>query len=124
MLPLTSETLFVEIYERKRLNWQRKELAVKKMLFFTFLSMFAFVANIFGEGGWVISDSLTNPLKMLAPLLAAGVDPGGKLALAGVLEAQADEVIAAYAPYIALCVGATQEGWVRLEGEHPAPAVP
>ncbi len=62
MLPLTSETLFVEIYERKRLNWQRKELAVKKMLFFTFLSMFAFVANIFGEGGWVISDSLTNPL--------------------------------------------------------------
>lgn len=62
MLPLTSETLFVEIYERKRLNWQRKELAVKKMLFCTFLSMFAFVANIFGEGGWVISDSLTHPL--------------------------------------------------------------
>ena len=34
------------------------------------------------------------------------------------------EVIAAYAPYIALRVGDTQEGWVRLEGEHPAPAVP
>ena len=59
-----------------------------------------------------------------APLLAARVAPGGKLALSGVLEAQAAEVIAAYAPYIALRVGATHEGWVRLEGEHPAPAVP
>ena len=54
----------------------------------------------------------------------AGLGPGGKLALSGVLEAQAAEVIAAYAPYIALRVGATHEGWVRLEGEHPAPAVP
>ena len=61
---------------------------------------------------------------MTAPLLAARVAPGGKLALAGVLEAQAAEVIAAYAPYIALRVGASQEGWVRLEGEHPEPAVP
>lgn len=72
----------------------------------------------------VVANILTNPLKMLAPLLAARVAPGGKLALSGVLEAQAAEVIAAYAPYIALRVGATHEGWVRLEGEHPAPAVP
>ena len=55
----------------------------------------------------VVANILTNPLKMLAPLLAARVAPGGKLALSGVLEAQADEVIAAYAPYIALRVGAT-----------------
>jgi ribosomal protein L11 methylase PrmA len=40
----------------------------------------------------------TNPLKMLAPLLAARVAPGGRLALSGVLEAQADEVIEAYSP--------------------------
>lgn len=72
----------------------------------------------------VVANILTNPLKMLAPLLAARVAPGGKLALSGVLEAQAAEVIAAYAPYIALRVGDTQEGWVRLEGEHPEPAVP
>jgi ribosomal protein L11 methyltransferase len=67
----------------------------------------------------VVANILTNPLKALAPLLAARVAPGGKLALSGVLEAQADEVIEAYAPYIALRVGATHEGWVRLEGERP-----
>ena len=40
------------------------------------------------------------------------------------IDEKAAEVIAAYAPYIALRVGASQEGWVRLEGEHPEPAVP
>ena len=67
----------------------------------------------------VVANILTNPLKMLAPLLAARVAPGGKLALSGVLEAQADDVIAAYAPFIALKVGASFDGWVRLEGERP-----
>ncbi len=71
----------------------------------------------------VVANILTNPLKMLAPLLAARVAPGGKLALSGVLEAQAGDVIAAYAPYIALRVGATHEGWVRLEGGRPEQAV-
>jgi len=68
----------------------------------------------------VVANILTNPLKMLAPLLAARVAPGGKLALSGVLAEQAHEVIAAYAPFIALSVGASQDGWVRLEGERPA----
>ncbi|HPI59693.1 50S ribosomal protein L11 methyltransferase [Zoogloea sp.] len=71
----------------------------------------------------VVANILTNPLKMLAPLLAARVAPGGKLALSGVLEAQAEDVIAAYAPYITLRVGATHEGWVRLEGDRPEQAV-
>ena len=31
-------------------------------------------------------------------------------------DAQAGQVIAAYAPYLPLTVGATHEGWVRLEG--------
>jgi ribosomal protein L11 methyltransferase len=34
-----------------------------------------------------------------------------------VLAAQAELVIAAYAPLIALHVGAEQDGWVRLEGK-------
>ena len=72
----------------------------------------------------VVANILTNPLKMLAPLLAARVAPGGKLALSGVLEAQAEEVIAAYAPFIALQVGATLDGWVRIEGQRPEQAVP
>jgi ribosomal protein L11 methyltransferase len=53
---------------------------------------------------------------LLAPLLAARLKPGGRLALSGVLEAQAGQVIAAYANYLPLHVGAVHEGWVRLEG--------
>lgn len=64
----------------------------------------------------VVANILTNPLKLLAPLLATRLAPGGRLALAGVLESQASEVIAAYAPYLALAVGACEDGWVRLEG--------
>lgn len=65
----------------------------------------------------VVANILTNPLCVLAPAIAACVAPGGRLALSGVLETQAEQVIAAYAPYIALHVGATHEGWVRLQGE-------
>ncbi|MCX8086319.1 MAG: 50S ribosomal protein L11 methyltransferase [Rhodocyclaceae bacterium] len=65
---------------------------------------------------FVVANILTNPLKLLAPLLAGRLKPGGALALSGVLESQADEVIAAYAPYLPLSVGAAREGWVRLEG--------
>lgn len=64
----------------------------------------------------VIANILTNPLCVLAPLLAQRLAPGGRLVLSGVLEIQAQQVIEAYAPYLALRVGATREGWVRLEG--------
>lgn len=65
----------------------------------------------------VVANILTNPLCVLAPVLAARVRPGGSLALSGVLETQAQQVIDAYAPYIALRSGAVHEGWVRLEGQ-------
>lgn len=64
----------------------------------------------------VIANILTNPLRVLAPLLSGRVAPGGHLVLSGILEAQAGEVIAAYAPWLALRIGASREGWVRLEG--------
>ena len=64
----------------------------------------------------VVANILTNPLCVLAPLLAGCVASGGKLALSGVLAPQAQQVISAYAPFIKLHVGATHEGWVRLEG--------
>lgn len=65
----------------------------------------------------VVANILTNPLMLLAPLLTARLKTGGRLALSGVLESQAEQVITAYAPYLALRIGATHEGWVRLEGE-------
>lgn len=64
----------------------------------------------------VVANILTNPLKLLAPVLNARLKRGGRMALSGVLETQAEQVIAAYAPWLTLRVGAVAEGWVRLEG--------
>ncbi|HEX6944923.1 MAG TPA: 50S ribosomal protein L11 methyltransferase [Casimicrobiaceae bacterium] len=65
----------------------------------------------------VVANILANPLVLLAPAIAARVGPGGRLALSGILEPQADEVIAAYAPWITLRAWRTAEGWVLLCGE-------
>lgn len=64
----------------------------------------------------VVANILTNQLMLLAPLLTSRLKPGGRLALSGVLAAQAAQVIAAYAPYLDLGIGAVHEGWVRLDG--------
>lgn len=64
----------------------------------------------------VIANILTNPLCVLAPLLAGRIAPGGRIVLSGVLAPQAAQVIAAYAPWLVLHVGAERDGWVRLEG--------
>ncbi|QID17013.1 50S ribosomal protein L11 methyltransferase [Nitrogeniibacter mangrovi] len=72
-----------------------------------------------GQFDLVVANILTNPLCVLAPALCALVAPGGRLALSGILETQTEQVIAAYAPWIALRVGQRREGWARLEGERP-----
>jgi ribosomal protein L11 methyltransferase len=64
----------------------------------------------------VVSNILAQPLIVLAPLLAARVAPRGRLALSGLLEAQAREVAQAYAPWLELAVSAAEEGWALLEG--------
>lgn len=64
----------------------------------------------------VVANILTNPLCVLAPAIAARIAPGGRVALSGVLEPQAGQVIEAWASWISLEVGATLDGWVRLEG--------
>lgn len=71
---------------------------------------------IAGQFDMVVANILTNPLCVLAPAIASHVKPGGLLALSGVLATQAEQVIRAYAPYIALAVGDEHEGWIRLEG--------
>ena len=64
----------------------------------------------------VVANILTNPLCMLAPAISACVADGGRLALAGVLVGQAEQVIDAYRPFLSLEVGDSADGWVRLEG--------
>ena len=71
---------------------------------------------ITGQFDRVVANILSNPLKALAPAIAAHVRPGGHLALSGILLEQADEMIAIYAPYLTLGVVGTNDGWVCLAG--------
>ena len=62
----------------------------------------------------VVANILATPLKVLAPLLCKHVAPGGRLLLAGILERQCEELTQAYAPYCALEVLDSREGWILM----------
>lgn len=68
----------------------------------------------------VVANILSSPLKLMAPMLSGRVKAGGALVLSGVLARQADEVTAAYAPFIDLSVWQEREGWVALHGRKSA----
>lgn len=72
----------------------------------------------------VVANILSSPLKLMAPMLAGRVAPGGALILSGVLARQAEEVAEAYAPFIKLGVWAEQDGWVALHGRLGSDTVP
>lgn len=61
----------------------------------------------------VVSNILAQPLIVLAPLLAAR---GPRLALSGILDEQAEEVMRAYRPWFDMKLAASEEHWVLLEG--------
>ena len=63
-----------------------------------------------------VANILANPLRMLAPLLAAHTQVNGRMALSGILASQAEEVAAAFAPFAALAVEDREEDWVLLAG--------
>ena len=69
-----------------------------------------------GEYDLVLANILATPLKLLAPLLCGHLAPGADLVLAGILERQADELRATYAPFIALGVTAIDDGWALMTG--------
>jgi ribosomal protein L11 methyltransferase len=69
----------------------------------------------------VVANILSNPLKMLAPLLMSQVRPTGRLVLSGILERQWREVADVYAPAISLEPWAFDAGWVCLSGRAPGP---
>lgn len=70
----------------------------------------------------VFANILATPLKLLAPLLCGHVAPGGYLVLAGILERQADELTAAYAPWCRLQVSDQEEGWILMTAHFDTPA--
>ena len=68
----------------------------------------------------VLANILATPLKLLAPLLAGHVAPAGHLVLAGILDRQADELKAAYAPWLVLTVSDAEDGWILMTAQRPA----
>ena len=72
-----------------------------------------------GAYALVLANILATPLKLLAPLLAGHVAPGGHLVLAGILDRQADELKAAYAPWLALTVSDAEDGWILMTAQRP-----
>ena len=65
----------------------------------------------------VVANILANPLALLAPALASRVRPGGRIALSGILDPQANAVAATYAPWFTIARWKVRDGWVLLAGE-------
>lgn len=65
----------------------------------------------------VLANILSTPLKVLAPLLCAHVAQGGHLVLAGILDRQAQELKDAYAPWLALEVADSEDGWILMTAQ-------
>jgi ribosomal protein L11 methyltransferase len=75
---------------------------------------------ISGQFDVVVANILANPLKVLAPAICSHVRSGGQLALSGILEEQAEELISIYANWIPLQIADVREGWVCLAGTKPS----
>lgn len=65
----------------------------------------------------VVANILTNPLRMLAPLLAGATKPSGRIVLSGILEAQAPEVMNIYAQWFDLNEPIFEDDWSCLSGQ-------
>ncbi|HEY0858501.1 MAG TPA: 50S ribosomal protein L11 methyltransferase [Albitalea sp.] len=68
----------------------------------------------------VLANILATPLKLLAPLLCGHLADGADLVLAGILERQVDELKQAYAPWVALEVDDSEDGWILMTGQRQA----
>lgn len=64
----------------------------------------------------VVANILTNPLRMLAPLLAGATKQGGRIVLSGILEEQAQDVMDIYAQWFELDTPVFEDGWSCLSG--------
>ena len=64
----------------------------------------------------VVANILTNPLKVLAPLLAGATRQGGQIVLSGILSEQAEDVMQIYAQWFTLEPAVMEDGWARLSG--------
>jgi ribosomal protein L11 methyltransferase len=96
--------------DASRANAERNQVADKLALFLpedvpADLKADVLVANI-----------LAGPLRELAPLIAERIKPGGKLALSGLLQEQAEEIAEHYRQWFDMDAPAYKEEWSRLTG--------
>jgi ribosomal protein L11 methyltransferase len=64
----------------------------------------------------VVANILATALDALADVLAARVQPGGRIALSGILKGQEPELLQRYASWFDELRVETEEDWVRIEG--------
>ncbi|WP_153914165.1 50S ribosomal protein L11 methyltransferase [Shewanella sp. TC10] len=64
----------------------------------------------------LVANILAGPLRELAPLIAEKVKPGGKLALSGLLQEQAEEISQFYSQWFIMDEAAHKDDWSRLTG--------
>jgi len=64
----------------------------------------------------VVANILSNPLRVLAPLICGLAREGGSVVLSGILAAQRELVAEAYRPWLELQPVHEEEGWVCLWG--------
>ncbi|MCO6427608.1 50S ribosomal protein L11 methyltransferase [Nitrosomonas communis] len=88
----------------------------EKILFSTTLDSLPAKREVNEQVDKVVANILANPLIMLAPILMHAVRTGGSIALSGILEEQASEVIDSYRPWFDMDIADKREGWVLLTG--------
>ena len=64
----------------------------------------------------LVANILAGPLRELAPLIAEKVKTGGKLALSGLLQEQAEEISEFYSQWFIMDEPAHKDDWSRLTG--------
>lgn len=69
-----------------------------------------------GQYPIVVANILSNPLKIMAPMLCSRVQAGGYLVLSGILQRQAQELIQVYEKWLKLDIYEERDGWVCLAG--------
>lgn len=68
------------------------------------------------EADIVVANILSSALTVLAPALATACKKGGRIAMSGILQSQAEQVAEVYAEWFDMDAPVTMEGWVLLTG--------
>lgn len=64
----------------------------------------------------VVANILASALDALAETLAARVQPGGRIALSGILHGQEEELMQRYAPWFDALTAIREDDWMRIDG--------